>query len=50
MKKYKKSRGQTVIEYALIAAIVTVAITAMSTYVYRSVQSTQRTIQEGINN
>jgi Flp pilus assembly pilin Flp len=33
-------------EYALVAALVTAAVIAMSTYVYRSVQSTQQMIQE----
>lgn len=38
-------KGQSLIEYAMIAAIVSAAIVAMSTYVYRSVQATQQTIQ-----
>ena len=39
------NRGQNILEYAMVAAIVTAAIVAMSTYVFRSVQSTQQTIQ-----
>ena len=39
-------KGQTLIEYALVAAIVSAAVIAMSTYVYRSVQSTQQMIQD----
>ncbi|MCA9401517.1 MAG: hypothetical protein KC713_07805 [Candidatus Omnitrophica bacterium] len=39
-------RGQNLIEYALVAAIVTAAVVAMSTYVFRSVQATQQDIQE----
>ncbi|MBN1870024.1 MAG: hypothetical protein JW847_05560 [Candidatus Omnitrophica bacterium] len=39
-------KGQSLIEYAMVAAIVSAAIIAMSTYVYRSVQSTQQMIQE----
>ena len=39
-------KGQSLIEYAMVAAIVSAAIIAMSTYVYRSVQATQQMIQE----
>jgi Flp pilus assembly pilin Flp len=39
-------KGQSIIEYAIIAAIVSAAVIAMSTYVYRSVQSTQQMIQK----
>lgn len=42
----KNHKGQSLIEYAMVAAIVSAAIIAMSTYVYRSVQSTQKMIQE----
>ena len=38
-------KGQSLIEYAMVAAVVSAAIVAMSTYVYRSVQATQQTIQ-----
>ena len=39
-------KGQTLIEYAMVAAIVSAAVVAMSTYVYRSVQATQQMIQK----
>jgi len=39
-------KGQSLIEYAMVAAVVSAAIIAMSTYVYRSVQATQQVIQE----
>ncbi len=39
-------KGQSLLEYALVAALVTASVIAMSTYVYRSVQSTQQMIQE----
>ena len=42
----RNHKGQSLMEYAMVAAIVTAAIVAMSTYVYRSVQSTQQMIQE----
>lgn len=37
-------------EYALVVAIVAAAVIAMSTYVFRSVQSTQQRIQEEFTN
>ena len=39
-------KGQSLIEYAMVAAIVAAAVIAMSTYVYRSVQATQQVIQD----
>jgi Flp pilus assembly pilin Flp len=44
VKRYHK--GQNLLEYATIAAVITAAVVAMSTYVYRSVQATQQAIQE----
>jgi Flp pilus assembly pilin Flp len=38
-------RGQSLIEYAMVASVVSAAIIAMSTYVFRSVQATQQIIQ-----
>jgi Flp pilus assembly pilin Flp len=43
---HENRKGQSLIEYAMVAAIVSAAIIAMSTYVYRSVQATQQVIQE----
>ncbi len=40
-------KGQSLIEYAIVVSIVAAAMVAMSTYVFRSVQATQQTIQEG---
>ncbi len=45
MKKWNH-KGQNLIEYAMVAALISVAVVAMSTYVYRSVQATQQVIQE----
>ena len=39
-------KGQSLIEYAMIATVISAAIVAMSTYVFRSVQATQQAIQE----
>ena len=40
------NKGQSLIEYAMVAAIVSAAVITMSTYVFRSAQSTQQMIQE----
>jgi Flp pilus assembly pilin Flp len=39
-------KGQSIIEYAMVAALVSAAVVAMSTYVFRSVQATQQEIQK----
>ena len=39
--------GQNLVEYAIVAAVVATAMLAMSTYVFRSVQGAQQTIQRG---
>ena len=45
----KNKKGQSIIEYVLVASIVAAAVMAMSTYVFRSVQATQRMIQKEAN-
>lgn len=49
-QKRKKEKGQTLLEYAIIVALVAAAMIAMSTYVFRSVQATQQMIQEEFSN
>jgi len=39
------TQGQSLMEYALVAAVISAAILVMSTYVFRSVQATQQMIQ-----
>ena len=39
-------RGQNIIEYAIVVALVSAAMIAMSTYVFRSVQATQKMVEE----
>jgi uncharacterized protein (UPF0333 family) len=46
-KKQKSRKGQNLIEYALVVAVIIGAVMAMSTYVFRSIQSTQQIIQKG---
>lgn len=45
MTRKKNEKGQSLLEYAMVAAVVAAAVIAMSTYVFRSVQATQQTIQ-----
>jgi Flp pilus assembly pilin Flp len=46
-KRRWNKKGQNLIEYALIVAVIATAMIAMSTYVFRSVQATQQMIQKG---
>ncbi len=43
-------RGQSLIEYAVVVAIVSAAMIAMSTYVFRSIQATQKMVDEEFAN
>jgi Flp pilus assembly pilin Flp len=44
MSLIREKNAQVMIEYALVVAIVSAALAAMSTYVYRSVQAKQKDI------
>lgn len=48
--KLMNHNGQNIIEYALVIALVSAAMIAMSTYVYRSVQATQKMVEEEFRN
>ena len=43
-------KGQNIIEYAIVIALVSAAVIAMSTYVYRSAQATQKVIEGEFRN
>lgn len=43
----QNTKGQNLIEYTIVVALVSAAVIAMSTYVYRSVQATQQVIEAG---
>ena len=45
MNRLNTNKAQNIIEYAVVVALVTASIVAMSTYVFRSVQSTQKTLE-----
>jgi len=45
----KRNHGQNLVEYAIVVSAIAIAMMAMSTYVYRSVQATQQEIQKGFS-
>ena len=49
-KVVRNRKGQSILEYAIIATIVAAAAIAMSTYVFRSVQATQQIILQESRN
>ena len=49
MIRLKNANAQNLIEYAIVVALVTAAVSAMSTYVFRSVQATQKAIDTEIS-
>ena len=44
--KIRNRSGQNLVEYALVVVLVSAAMIAMSTYVYRSVQAAQKMIEQ----
>jgi len=46
IQKLKYRNAQNLIEYAIVVALITAAVAALSTYVFRSVQSQQKMITE----
>ena len=46
MKAIHTSKGQNLIEYAIVVALVSAAVAAMSTYVFRCVQATQKAVTQ----
>ena len=44
------TKAQNLIEYAIVAALVSAAMAAMSTYVFRSVQATQKAVTQEVAN
>jgi len=47
MNDIMNQKAQNLIEYVIIVSVIAAAMVAMSTYVFRSVQATQKVIQEG---
>ena len=51
MRQAKKgNNGQSLIEYAVVVTLVSAAMVAMSTYVFRSVQATQKMVEQEFAN
>ncbi len=46
MHRLRNIKAQHLIEYALVVGLVTAAVAAMSTYVFRSVQAAQKQIDQ----
>lgn len=46
IRTIRSQAGQSLLEYATVAAVVSAAVVAMSTYVFRSVQATQQVIEQ----
>lgn len=44
--RFHKRKGQSILEYALLVAIVSAALLAMNTYVQRAMNARLKTIQE----
>lgn len=49
-ERCSSNNGQNIIEYAIVIALVSAIMIAMSTYVYRSVQATQKMVEEEFRN
>ena len=46
IRKLKNRNAQNMIEYAIVVALISAALAALSTYVFRSVQEQQKVITE----
>jgi Flp pilus assembly pilin Flp len=46
IQKLKNRNAQNLIEYAIVVGLISAAVAALSTYVFRSVQSEQKMITE----
>ena len=50
IQKLRNRRAQNIIEYAIVVALITAAVAALSTYVFRAVQAQQKVITEESSN
>jgi len=50
IRKLRNKNAQNLIEYAIVVALISAAVAALSTYVFRSVQATQKIISEESEN
>ncbi len=50
IQKLRKKTAQNLIEYAIVVALISAAVAALSTYVFRAVQAQQKMITEESSN
>jgi hypothetical protein len=50
IQKLTNRNAQNLIEYAIVVALITAAVAALSTYVFRSIQAQQKMITEDSSN
>jgi len=50
IRKLSNKNAQNMIEYAIVVAMITAALAALSTYVFRSVQAQQKMVTEAAQN
>ena len=50
IQKLRKRNAQNLIEYAIVVALISAAVSALSTYVFRSVQAQQKMVTEDAAN
>ena len=50
IQKLRKETAQNLIEYAIVVALISAAVAALSTYVFRSIQAQQKMITEDSSN
>jgi Flp pilus assembly pilin Flp len=50
IRKLRNKNAQNLIEYAIVVALISAAVAALSTYVFRAVQATQKIISEDAEN
>ena len=46
VQKLRNRNAQNLIEYAIVVALISAAVAALSTYVYRAIQAQQKMITE----
>jgi len=50
IQKLRNNKAQTLIEYAIVVGLISAAVAALSTYVFRSIQAQQKMITEDSSN
>ena len=50
IRQMRNKKAQNLIEYAIVVSLISAAMAALSTYVFRSMQAKQKTITEEFSN